>query len=430
MSGRDGALRDVRNWRYLVNPCEPSWGEPFASIADPHAGTRWTTPGHATDGGDVVIVSHQLPIWMVHRRVAGKSARATTRAGVAARCRASPRSSARRRAVRRGRLSRARARAPPVPSTWGRCDARLALASPRSRVAPRSPRLRPAARRLHERPARRPVPRGQRQELHRRRRHRSRSSPSRSAASRSSSRATTDDGRRRLERRLRSARCIVVNFWYAACAPVPGRGADLEDVVAAVRRRGRRASSASTCATRRGTAAAFAETYGVTYPSILDVETAPRQLAFAGHGARRRRADHARARPARAGSPRASSASSPTPSILESIIDDAARRAGLRGDASHRRDRRQRRSCWLALPIALLAGLVSFLSPCVLPLVPGYLGYIGGFTDASAEARGTRNRRRLLLGVLLFIAGFTRRVRGVQHPRRHGRARSSSRTPT
>jgi len=57
----------------------------------------------------------------------------------------------------------------------------------------------------------------------------------------------------------------------------------------------------------------------------------------------------------------------------------------------------------IAVPIAILAGLVSFLSPCVLPLVPGYLGYIGGFT--SMPEKGSRGR--LLLGVGLFILGFS-----------------------
>ncbi len=56
---------------------------------------------------------------------------------------------------------------------------------------------------------------------------------------------------------------------------------------------------------------------------------------------------------------------------------------------------------WLAAPIALAAGLISFLSPCVLPLVPGYLGFLGG---ASATMR---RRGRLVAGVLLFILGFT-----------------------
>ncbi|MFE2141384.1 cytochrome c biogenesis CcdA family protein [Streptomyces sp. NPDC059456] len=58
----------------------------------------------------------------------------------------------------------------------------------------------------------------------------------------------------------------------------------------------------------------------------------------------------------------------------------------------------------LALPISVLAGLVSFFSPCVLPLVPGYLSYVTGVSGADlAEAR----RGRMLGGALLFIAGFT-----------------------
>lgn len=54
-------------------------------------------------------------------------------------------------------------------------------------------------------------------------------------------------------------------------------------------------------------------------------------------------------------------------------------------------------SLGLALPLALLAGLVSFLSPCILPLVPGYLSFVAGFT---AE------RGRVILGASLFVLGF------------------------
>ena len=56
----------------------------------------------------------------------------------------------------------------------------------------------------------------------------------------------------------------------------------------------------------------------------------------------------------------------------------------------------------LALPLAAAAGLVSFLSPCILPLVPGYLGFVSGLTDPGQP----RNRRRVLTGVALFILGF------------------------
>lgn len=58
----------------------------------------------------------------------------------------------------------------------------------------------------------------------------------------------------------------------------------------------------------------------------------------------------------------------------------------------------------VALPVALLGGLVSFFSPCVLPLVPGYLSYVTGVTGTDlAEAR----RGRMVAGASLFVLGFT-----------------------
>jgi cytochrome c-type biogenesis protein len=59
-----------------------------------------------------------------------------------------------------------------------------------------------------------------------------------------------------------------------------------------------------------------------------------------------------------------------------------------------------------AIGVAALAGLVSFLSPCVLPLVPGYLSYVTGLAGADlCDAEG-RRRGRVLAGTLLFVAGF------------------------
>lgn len=62
-------------------------------------------------------------------------------------------------------------------------------------------------------------------------------------------------------------------------------------------------------------------------------------------------------------------------------------------------------SMLLALPVAVLAGVVSFFSPCVLPLLPGYLSYATGLT-ASDVTSGTGSRGRMVLGTSLFIAGF------------------------
>jgi cytochrome c-type biogenesis protein len=66
----------------------------------------------------------------------------------------------------------------------------------------------------------------------------------------------------------------------------------------------------------------------------------------------------------------------------------------------------------LALGMCVLAGLVSFASPCVVPLVPGYLSYLAGVVgvDAEADAPGaviTRARLRVAASALLFVAGFT-----------------------
>lgn len=72
----------------------------------------------------------------------------------------------------------------------------------------------------------------------------------------------------------------------------------------------------------------------------------------------------------------------------------------------------------LGVAVAAIAGLVSFFSPCVLPLVPGYLAYVTGLSGADADARppaapggggvavATVRRSRVLAGTLLFVAGF------------------------
>lgn len=58
----------------------------------------------------------------------------------------------------------------------------------------------------------------------------------------------------------------------------------------------------------------------------------------------------------------------------------------------------------LAVPVAALAGLVSFFSPCVVPLLPGYLSYVSGVAAQDLESA---RRGRLLAGALLFVLGFS-----------------------
>lgn len=57
---------------------------------------------------------------------------------------------------------------------------------------------------------------------------------------------------------------------------------------------------------------------------------------------------------------------------------------------------------WIAVPLALAAGLLSFVSPCVLPLVPGYLGYVSGIATGAERSRG-----RMVAGAALFLLGFS-----------------------
>lgn len=58
----------------------------------------------------------------------------------------------------------------------------------------------------------------------------------------------------------------------------------------------------------------------------------------------------------------------------------------------------------IALPIAFLAGLLAFLSPCIIPLVPGYVAYVSGFAITAEPTPA--DRRRVLLGILGFVAGM------------------------
>ncbi|MHA6631416.1 cytochrome c biogenesis CcdA family protein [Pseudonocardia sichuanensis] len=59
------------------------------------------------------------------------------------------------------------------------------------------------------------------------------------------------------------------------------------------------------------------------------------------------------------------------------------------------------------MSLAVVAGAVSFSSPCVLPLLPGYVSYVSGLGDAGRAGGGVVARRQVALGSALFVAGFT-----------------------
>ncbi len=68
------ALFNPWNWRHLRKPALPSWGEPYADVVG-RMNAAMTQAWDAAASGDVVIVSHQLPIWITHLAIAGEPLR-------------------------------------------------------------------------------------------------------------------------------------------------------------------------------------------------------------------------------------------------------------------------------------------------------------------------------------------------------------------
>ena len=65
-------LAHPQAWPWIINPFKPSWGEPFVSV-EARMLAAMNDAWDKADGGEVVFVSHQMPIWMVARSVAGKT---------------------------------------------------------------------------------------------------------------------------------------------------------------------------------------------------------------------------------------------------------------------------------------------------------------------------------------------------------------------
>jgi broad specificity phosphatase PhoE len=67
----DGALRDPKSWRHLYNPVRPSWGEPYKEIAN-RMQLAVADARAVARGREVVLVSHQLPIWIARMAFEGR----------------------------------------------------------------------------------------------------------------------------------------------------------------------------------------------------------------------------------------------------------------------------------------------------------------------------------------------------------------------
>ena len=181
-----------------------------------------------------------------------------------------------------------------------------------------------------------------------------------------------------------------MNFWYAGCPPCRAEAPTLNALATTyagdVQFVGVNVSDDSV------TAAGFERTYKSTYPSIVDQEEgASVQLAFAS-------SKPPKAVPStlvldRKGRVVARIVGLANKSILNQLHPGRGRRDG---------DVTLAGGLLLGAPVAIAAGALSFASPCVLPLVPGYLGFVGGVDRSGDRARG-----RMVLGAALFVLGFS-----------------------
>ena len=332
MSGRDGALRDVRNWAFLVNPWEPSWGEPFVSIATRmlHAmDDAW----NATEAGDAVIVSHQLPD-LDGASPGGRQVARARPAPSALRPVEHHHVRATRRHLRRGRLPRpgGGARRPgdrrgggvmralsdsrPSPRRADRRPLGLAALAAASALLLAGCASDPLAEQFREGSGKNYIAGdGTISEF---------AEPQRGEPIEFSG-DTVEGGT--FDSADTLGEVTVVNFWYAGCAPCRVEAPILEEVS---QQFGDDAVSFVGVNVRdqAGTAASFEETYGVTYPSILDVESGDRTARVRRARARRRRADHDRARP---GGPRRRARAGPAHRCVDPRVDHRRppRRAGV-----------------------------------------------------------------------------------------------------
>ncbi|GMA36060.1 redoxin family protein [Demequina litorisediminis] len=199
---------------------------------------------------------------------------------------------------------------------------------------------------------------------------------------------------------------VLINTWYASCPPCRAEAPELvtldeRDDVQLIGVNSRDDAA---------TAEAFQRTFSVAYPSIDDSDGKATAQAPGpcGHQCRphhpggRHRGSRRRAR----GGPRRA-------------LDLGVARGcgGSRGRfvivASSLAGQVLTGSLLAAIPIAILAGLVSFASPCVVPLVPGYLGYVSGMAGTGGTGKANKPKAHP------WRAALHRRVHGGVRPVRH-----------